>query len=146
MCRGLFCSGRAGGNSTTAAVIADMVHGGVNYGLVVNIVNDRDVHVIHCGVVVEGPVVPISASIANPTIAEAVVDATVEADLLAPVAFVPSVGVVAPTPVTRSPEQTCFRRLRPRTWHPKVAFISVRPVAGRPQITGSGDHGLFVHR
>ena len=37
--RGLFCSGRAGGNSTLAAVIADMVHRGfVDYGLVVDIV------------------------------------------------------------------------------------------------------------
>ena len=26
VCRGLFCSGRSGGNSTLAAVIADMVH------------------------------------------------------------------------------------------------------------------------
>ena len=82
VCRCLFCSGRASGNSTLAAVIADMVHRGVvDYGLVVDIVNVRDVHVIHRAVVVEGSVIPISAFIADTTVAEAIVDATVEADL-----------------------------------------------------------------
>src|ERR1019366_5930879 len=76
VCRCLFCPGRAGVNSTGAAVITDMVHSGVvDYGPVVNIVNVPDVHVVHRAVVVEGPVIPISAFIADTTIAEAVVDA-----------------------------------------------------------------------
>ncbi len=145
--RGLFCSARAGGNSTLAAVIADMVHRGfVDYGLVVNIVNVRDVHVIHRAVVVEGPVVPISAFIADTTVAEAVVHAAVEADSGAPVAFIPGKGVAAPTPITGSPEQVNGGRLDPRTRHPEIAFIAISPVTGRPQITVRGDHGLRVHR
>src|SRR5208282_1345836 len=48
VCRCLFCLGRAGANSTGAAVIADMVHSVVvDHGLVVNIVNVPDVHVVH---------------------------------------------------------------------------------------------------
>src|ERR1019366_2404102 len=146
VCRGLFRCGRVGVNSPIAAVIADMVYRGVvDNGFVVNIVNVRDVHVIHRAVVVEGSVVPISAFIAETTIAEAVVDATVEADMRTPVAFIPGVGVAAPSPITRSPEEANFGSHRPRTRHPEVAFIPVSPVAGRPQITVGGGHGLLVN-
>src|SRR5208337_2325200 len=139
---GLLCSGRTSANSTLAAVIADMVHRGfVDYGFVVNIVNVRDVHVVHRGVVVEGPVIPISAFIAD-----AVVDATVEADMRPPVAFIPREGTAAPAPITGSPEEANFGSHHPRTRHPEVALITISPVAGRPQITVRGDHGLLVHR
>src|SRR5208337_1464979 len=144
---GLLCSGRTSANSTLAAVIADMVHRGfVDYGFVVNIVNVRDVHVVHRGVVVEGPVIPISAFIADTTVAEAVVDATVEADMRPPVAFIPREGTAAPAPITGSPEEANFGSHHPRTRHPEVALITISPVAGRPQITVRGDHGLLVHR
>ena len=147
VCRGLFCSGRAGVNSTGAAVVADMVHPGVvDYGPVVNIVKVPDVHVVHRAVVVEGSMIPVSAFIAETTVAETVVDATVEADMGAPVAFIPSVAVTAPTPVTGSPEEANLWSHHPRTWHPVVAFISISPVSGRPQITLGRGHGLHVHR
>ena len=146
-CRSHLCSCGAGGNSTGTTVIADMVHRDVvDYGLVVNIVNVRDVHVIHRAVVVESSVIPISAFIADTTIAEAVVDATVEADIRTPVAAVPGVGVAAPTPITGSPEETNFGSHHPRTRHPEVAFTTISPVAGRPQIAVGGSHGLRVHR
>ena len=107
MRRCLFCLGRAGRYSTGAAVIADTIHRGVvNYGPVVNIVNVVNVHVVHRAVIVEGPVIPISAAIADTTIAEAIVDATVEADVRTPVATIPGVGVGSPAPITRGPEQT----------------------------------------
>src|ERR1035441_10196610 len=133
VCRCLFCLGRAGANSTGAAVIADMVHGGViDHGLVVNIVNVRGVHVIHRAVVAEGSVIPISAFIADTTIAEAVVDAAVEADMRAPIAFIPGVGVAAPTPIPGGPEEADFGSHDPGTRHPEVAFITIAPVAGCP--------------
>src|SRR5580658_5233432 len=97
---------------TFAAVIADFVFRGVvGYGLVVNIVNVRVVHVIHRAVVVKLSVIPISTFIAETSIAEAVVDATVEADVRTPVAAIPSKANTAPTPITGSPEQAnCGRR------------------------------------
>src|SRR5271166_2982276 len=102
--RCLFCRGRPGGNSAGAAVIAHMVDCRfIDYGFLVNIVNACDVDVIHRAVVLEGPVVPISASIAETTVAEAVVDAAVEADACAPVPAIPGVRVVIPSPVTGSP-------------------------------------------
>src|SRR5208282_3615771 len=146
--RRLFCRSRASRNSAFAAVIADMVHCGfVDYGLFVNIGDVRDVHVTHRAVVEEGSVIPVSASIADTTIAEAVVYAAVEADTLAPIAFIPGESVAAPTPITGGPQEANGGRLDPRPRHPEVAFIAaIRPVARRPQITGGGAHGLFVHR
>ncbi len=147
VCRGLFCPGRAGVNSTGGAVIADMVHSAVvAHSPVVNIVNVPDVHVVHRAVVVEGSMIPVSAFIADTTVAEAVVDAAVEADMGAPIPLIPSVGVAAPTPVTGSPEKANLGCHHPGTGHPEVAFISISPVAGRPQITFGGGHGLNVHR
>src|SRR5208283_2103784 len=123
--RSLFCSGRSSGNSTLASVIADMVHRGfVDDGLFVNIGDVRDIHVTHRAVVEEGSVVPISASIADTTIAEAVVHAAVEADTLAPIAFIPGESVAAPTPITGGPQEANGGRLDPRPRHPEVAFIA----------------------
>src|ERR1022692_3336607 len=147
VCRCFFCLGRAGGNSTGAAVIADIVDPSVvDYGLVVNVVNAGDIHVVHRTVVVKLSVLPTSALIAGTTIAKAVVDPTVEADLRTPVTVIPAVGVAAPAPITGSPEQTNLGSHHPRTRHPEVAFIPICPVAGRPDITGGGHHGLCVHR
>jgi hypothetical protein len=120
--------------------------GVVDDGLVVNIVNVRASHIVHRAVIVEGPVIPISASIANPAIAETVVDPTVEANMVAPVADIPGVGIATPTPITGSPEQANFGSHYPRTWNPKVALVTVCPVTGRPQITITRNHGLRVHR
>ena len=144
MCRGLFRSSRAGGNPTRAAVVADVVYRGVDYGLAVNIVNVRDVHVIHRGVVVEGSVTPISSSVADATIAEAVVDAPVEANGRTPVAFIPGEGVAAPTPIAGGPEQANGGRFGPCARHPEIAFTTVSPVTGRPQITALRTKGLRV--
>jgi len=147
VCRCLFCCGRAGGNSTSTAVIADMVYRGfVDYGLAVDISDVRDVHIIYRAVVEEGSVVPISAPIADTTVAKAVVDATVEADTLAPIAFIPGKGIAAPTPITGGPEQASGWRLDPCARDPEVAFIPVRPIAGRPQVANGGNHGLLINR
>ena len=147
MGRSLFRRRRASANPAVSAVIADVVvRSVVDDGLVVDIVNIRDVHVIHRAVVVEAAVVPISALIADATVAEAVVDAAVEADIRTPVAFIPGKGVAAPTPIARRPEKANFGSHHPRTRHPEVAFVSVSPVAGRPQIAVGGGHRLGVDR
>jgi hypothetical protein len=118
----------------------------VDHGFVVNIVNTRAADIIYRAVVAEGPIVPIPAFIAGTTIPETVVDATVEANMIAPVPVMPSVGVAAPAPITGSPEQANFGSHYPRTRHPEVSLITISPVAGRPQITIARNHGLRVHR
>src|SRR5271165_4542497 len=112
---GLFPAGRAGVCSTSATVIADVVVGCVvDHGLVVDIVNVRDVHVVHRAVVVEAAVPPISPLIADTSVAVAVVDSAVEAYMLAPVTAIPGVGAAAPPPVARRPEITVSRSHRLR--------------------------------
>ena len=145
--RCLLCLGRTGSNAAGAAVVADMVHPRVvDHGFVVNIANVRAAYIIYRAVVAEGPMIPISAFIAGTTITEAVSHAAIKAHMIAPVAVMPSVGIVAPAPITGSPEQANFRSHDPRTRHPEVALVTISPVAGRPQKTVAGDHGLGVHR
>src|SRR5215472_12639244 len=102
--RGLFRSGRAGGGSAGAAVIADVVYRDVvDHGLLINIRDVRDAgYVVHRTVVEECPVTPVPARIADTNVAEAIEDATVEADLWSPVAGIPDKGTIVPSPITRS--------------------------------------------
>src|SRR5579862_6651307 len=147
MGHGFFCCGGSGLNSAIATVVADIVHRGViDDGLVINVRDVRVIYVIHGAVVVKGSVIPISTLIAGTTVTVTIVDAAVEADILAPVAVVPSVGIAAPPPISGSPEQTSFGRLHPRTRHPEVALLSRSPIAGGPQITIGGNNRLLVHR
>jgi hypothetical protein len=145
--RHLFCLGRAGVDSASAAVVAYPVHiCVVDHRRVVNVVNVGDVYVVHRTIVVKLPVLPTPALIAGTAITIAVIHTSVEADVTAPVAAVPLIGIATPTPVTWSPEQANRGCHHPRTRYPEVAFISVGPVAGRPQITRGGDYRLRVYR
>jgi hypothetical protein len=129
------------------AVIADVVvRCIVDYSLVVNIVHACDVDVIHRAVIVERSVIPISALVANAAIAVAIIDATVKPYMFTPVTAMPGVPVIFPTPITRSPEVADFGSHHPGSRNPVVAFVSIRPVAGRPYITVAGSHRLHVHR
>ncbi len=143
----LFCCGWSSGNSTLAAVIADMVNRGfVDHGLLVNVGDVRGVHITHRAVVEEVSVIPITAAVTDAAITEAVVDAAIVADTLPPVAFIPGKSVAAPTPISWSPEQAHGGRFDPSTRHPEIAFIPICPVTGRPQIAGGRNHRLCVHR
>src|ERR1039458_1151991 len=145
MCRGLFRSGWASGCSPGSAVVANAVSRPfVDYGLLVSVVKAPYIYVIHRAVVTEFIVSPVSAFVAGTTVAIAVVDAAIEADGGTPVAVIPGVGVAAPTPITGSPEQANLGSHDPRTRHPEIAFITIGPVAGRPQITALRTNRLRV--
>src|ERR1700728_3519709 len=101
----------------------------------VSVLNHRDVHVIHGLVVVEGSVIPIAAPIADTTVAEAIVDPSVETDSWTPVARLPDVAATRPPPITGSPQQPDSGRLDPCARYPVVACRTISPVSGRPQIT-----------
>jgi len=100
-------SRRLGGCSANAVVIADVVHHGrvVDDRSAVHIGDVLNVEVIHCPVVVEEPVAPIPARIANSEVAEAVVNAAIEPDHWPPVAGIPAIPAVVPTPVSRGPKR-----------------------------------------
>ena len=141
------CRSRIG--STVAAVVADAVHARiVDDRLVVRVMNDRGVYVHDRGVVEELPSLPVSALKASAHVSESIKNATVEADLVSPIASVPDVNAVAPSPISRSPQETDFGRENPRARHPVVVTIGIvpSPIAGRPEIAFTRTDGLYVNR
>ena len=109
--------------------------------------DDGYVHVVHVGVVEEVPVVPAAALITAPAVAEAIVNAAIEADVLPPIAFMEDEhAAVAPAPVAGSPQVARLRGFHPGAGHPIVAIvIGVIPVAGGPDIAVVRTDGLLVN-
>src|SRR5579862_2992200 len=79
-----FLCGRAGRRTTGTAVVAHVVDGGVvDNGLVIDVGDIRRVaDVVHRTVVIQRAVIPIPTLIPGATVAIAVVDATVVADVV----------------------------------------------------------------
>ncbi len=73
-------------DTTAATVVANAIAPVVRNIVVVNIVNNRDIHIGYRPVVVNTAVIPICAIIAAARVSIAVIDATVVPDMLTPVA------------------------------------------------------------
>jgi len=99
----LFRSGRAGRDSARASVITHVVYRDIIHchGLIVDVGDVGDI--VHGSIVEESTVVPISALIAYPNVAKAIVNAAIESDVRPPIAFVKDKDAITPTPVTRRP-------------------------------------------
>jgi len=110
--------------------------------------NDRGVYVHDRGVVEEAAPLPVSALKASAHVSESIENATVEADLLSPVASIPEVDAVAPAPISWSPQEADLGRENPRARYPVVVAIVIvpSPIAGRPEIALARTDGLYVHR
>src|SRR5216683_6799899 len=134
------------GCSARATIKADPVDRGVvvDDGRVVGVAHNRDVNVGHGAVVVVRATSPVAAEEADAGVAEAVVNAAIEADFGSPVARVPRVEAVFPSPVPWSPEQTDFRREHPGARNPEVAVRPISPIAGNPDIARSRADGLSI--
>jgi len=91
--------------------------------LVINVVNYRDVHIGDGAVIFETAALPASAFVAVATVAETVVHAAVESDVLAPIAFVPGIAAITPSPVARGPEIARLRSFDPGARNPVVAVV-----------------------
>jgi hypothetical protein len=134
-------------NSAVAAVIANPIHRYiVHYGLVVDIVYVGYVYAIDGLVVIKIATAPISTLVAVTRITESVVDASIEAYLRSPISHVPNEGRTAPSPITWRPEKTDLGSEYPRSRHPEIAIITVRPIARSPNVAGTRAPGLLVHR
>src|SRR6266571_7075619 len=144
---GLFLRGRTSGYSAPATVETDSVDRRVVVDdcRVVGIVHDGDVHVGDGTVIVERVASPVAAEKADTGVAETVVNAAIEADSGPPVARIPRVEAVFPSPVAWSPEQTDFRREYPRARNPEVAVRTISPIAGDPDIARARADGLRVN-
>jgi hypothetical protein len=134
-------------DSAATAVEADAVSI-VAYDRAVNVgvVNHGGIHVHYGGVVGETISLPASAVEALAVVAVAVIHSTVKAYLRAPVAVIPFIASVVPSPVAGRPEQAGLWRRDPCSWNPVVAIIAPRPVAGSPNVVGIGALGLLVNR
>ena len=121
-----------GGRTSDAAwaVVADIVHGGVVDGCVVNrgvgdaAVVYRDVaaaHIINSAVVFKPVSIPIATLIAGSGVTVSVIDAAVIADMPAPVAVVIAIATAAISPPSGRPQITGFGWTRPRAGDPVVA-------------------------
>jgi hypothetical protein len=113
---------------------------------VVNVVNDRCVHVRDVCVVEILAAVPIAAIEAGARVTESVVNAAVEADSRTPVTSVPGIQAVRKAPIAWGPEKADLRGKNPDTGDPVVAFIPVRPIARFPDVPGTRADRLAVNR
>ena len=94
-----------GSHATRAAVEANAVHRCVSVDDrgVVSVAYDRDIYVGHLAVVVIRVVFPIAAEESDAGVAKTVIDSAIVADFRPPIARVPNVEAVFPSPISRSP-------------------------------------------
>src|SRR5580700_3460517 len=132
-------------DAAVAAVVADtgiVVH---DDRLVIDIGHVGDVYVSDAPVVEKSVTSPLTAEKSDARVAKAVVDATVKADVRTPVAAVPNVESIIPTPIAGSPEHP-NRGEYPGSGHPVIAIVVIpSPVPGRPEIARAGAKGLHVN-
>ena len=132
--------------SSAGPIEANIVHRlVVDDGLVVGVGDDGCVHPSDGGVVKEHPVIPISALVADASIAEAVVDAAIISDVRPPVSGVPSVKATIVAPVAGRPQQPDNRWQHPGTRYPVIVILTVGPVAWRPYVAGAWAERLLVN-
>ena len=132
-------------NATRSAVETHMiVVCVVDDGVVIDVVHDRDIHVVDRAVVVEVSAAPVAALVAVAGVTKAVVDAAIVADVLAPVATVEPVRVIPIAPVAGGPKCALVGSLNPCAGHPIIAVRRPGPVARRPDVVVAGIVRLVV--
>src|SRR5215472_9839381 len=141
-----FLSRRPGGDAAFAAVVADFPVVVIDDdGLVVDIRHMGDV--VHGSVIEEGSVSPIATFITKTRVAESVVDASIEADPRAPIAFVENEGAAAPAPPRGSPQKAGFGSEHPSTRNPEIpAIVAIGPIAGSPDVAFTRTQRLLINR
>jgi hypothetical protein len=135
-------------DAAPAAVVAHIVHDGgvVDDFVVVDVVDNRRIHVVDGPVVGEVVVVPVAALIPEANVAEAVVDAAVVADVATPISTVKTVPAAIIAPIRRCPQSALVRCIDPRAGDPIVALGSVVPIARGPDIVVTRRRRLLVLR
>jgi hypothetical protein len=78
-------------------------------GLVIDIGDVGDIHVGHRAVVEKVAAAPFAAREAFAEVSEAVINAAIESDMRAPIAGIPNIEAVVPTPVAWGPQKANFR-------------------------------------
>jgi hypothetical protein len=131
-------------NSSRASVVTDPVYGDVGDGVVVDVMHHGGVHVVDGAVVVEMAVIPIAAAITLAGVSEAIINATVKADVRTPIAVVERVAALVESPIAGSPEGALIGRLNPDAGDPVIAGAAIIPVAGGPKVVVGGSRRLVI--
>jgi hypothetical protein len=97
---------------TSAAVVTNVANRNIiiYHRFVIDICNHRRIHVVDGNIVIENSAVPVATLVAIAAVSIAVVNAAVEADVLAPIARVEDIDIAVPAPIWGSPEITRARR------------------------------------
>jgi hypothetical protein len=135
MLDGEFSCYRAEFNAAAATVVADVVEvGDVDDAVVIDVVNERDIYVGDGAIVGKDVVVPIAAIVSTAHIAEAIVDAAVETDVVAPIAAMPAIFGTFIVPIRRRPEGSDIGGHDPGSRNPVIAGRGIAPGAWRPDV------------
>jgi hypothetical protein len=116
----------------------------IAHGAVINVMHNRNIHIVVGAVVIEVPAAPVAALVADADIAKAVIDAAIEADVRTPVATVKPIAVIVVAPVAGRPQRALVGSLHPPAGNPVVTVLAPGPIAGRPQIIVAGSRRLVV--
>ena len=135
---------RSDGDPASASVVGDASVVVDDYCAVVD-VGDVGADAVNGAVVIEVVAIPIAAVIADASVAEAVVDASVKTNVKAPESTVEAPAVVIPAPITGGPKGTVVGRSTPCAGDPVVAGGTPIPVAGGPDVVWRGGFGLLVN-
>ena len=135
---------RADVNAASASVVGDASVVVDHYSAVVDIGDVVNVDAVDGPVVVEAVSVPIAAVVAVAGVPEAIVDASVVADVRTPEAGMEAVAVTEEEPVAGCPEGSGIGGGDPGSGNPVVAGGGVAPVAGGPEVVWRRSGWLVV--
>src|ERR1700733_13035195 len=144
---GRFGCGRSGLNAATATVIAHSIDGDVvDDRLAVDISDIPDADIDHGPVIEHMAVPPITTLKAAATVPEAVIHATIEADMRTPIALVPGKGAAIAAPIPRSPKISGLRSGHPSARHPVITLVAGHPgpIARSKYIAVSRNRRLLI--
>jgi hypothetical protein len=147
MLRSHLMTGRSGLDTIVTTIEAYAVHGDVvDHRSVVDIRDMNGADVDDRSIIEIIVAAPVPALETDTAISEAVVHTAVKPNMRSPIATVPDVDAVGPTPVARRPQHAGRRRLYPCTGHPIVVTVIPSPVARRPDVARRGQRRLHVDR
>src|SRR6185312_5228615 len=133
-------------DSARSAVEAHMLISRVIDDLtVVHVAHERGSDMHYGAVVEEHSAPPVAAHEAVAVIPEAVRYAAVEPHVRAPIAGVPIVGAVVPTPIAGGPQEPHLRWQHPGSGHPVVGAVVPGPIARRPDVARLRARRLLIH-
>ena len=133
-------------NAARSAVVAYPRGSVVGHVAAINVVDNRDVHIVDAAVVVEVAAIPVAALISNAGVAKTVIHIAVEADVRSPVSVEERIAAAGVAPVAGRPKRVLIGSFNPGARNPVVPIGGIVPIARRPNVTVAGARGLLVFR